>query len=123
MSPVSGSRDSSHAGTIQRVSRKADDHVIANHDWRCGGEKLCFRTGDLLVPALFACRRLQRHQEPVRRLQIQPTAMHAQAPVADVVATACFPEEVPDLFTGLRIDSPCVVRSREVQHTVYQQGR
>ena len=71
--------------------------MIANDDRGDCREVLAAYVDDLFVPALFSCGCVERDDIPVRRFQIEPVAVHAEAAVADVVAAFRAPEEMPDL--------------------------
>ena len=75
------------------------------------------------MPALLPRRRIEGHEVVVRRQEIDPVAVHADAAVADVDAAARLPEVVPDFAPGPRVDGPDVIGRRKVQRAVDHQRR
>ena len=78
----------------------------------------CFEAGDDFVPALLAGLGVERDQIIVRRLHVQPVAVHPQAAVADVRAAPGFPEVMPQLGAVARVDRPGIIRRRNIQNAV-----
>ena len=110
------------AGTVEVVAR-ADQHVIADHERSHGREVLLLEARDLLVPALLAGLRFQTDEVVVRRLHVEPVAVHAHAAIADMRRASRLPEVVPDFVAVARIERPCVVGRRGVQDAVHHQDR
>ena len=111
------------ARDVERVAADADDHVTSDHDRRVRGKILALHARDLVVPALFSSRGLERDEVVVGREEVQPVAVHADAAVADVVAAAGLPREVPHLASRTRVDGVDVIGHREVENAVDDERR
>ena len=111
------------AGHVERVAADAKQHLPADDDGRARRKVLALDVGDLVMPALFSRRRVERDEVVVRREEVQPVAEHADTAIADVDAAARLPEVVPVLAAGARVDRPHVIGRREVEDAVEHQRR
>src|SRR5205814_5047895 len=89
---------------VQRVAAHADDDLLADDDRRVGREVLTLHAGDFLVPALLPGGGVERDEIIVRREEVEPLLVQADAAVADVIAAARLPEVVPDLAARPRVE-------------------
>src|SRR5205807_1671811 len=93
------------------------------HDHRRdGGEVLQLLVGDLFAPALLAVFGIQGDEPSIGREEVKPVTIHGDAALAYQMAALVFEIELPELFAGTRADGEYVIRNREVQNVVDQQG-
>ena len=106
------------ARPIQIIAADARDDVILDHERRHGSVVKLVEIAIGLVPALLSVLDVQRHEVAVGSKEIEPVAIHRHAAIADVDAAFGLPCEVPQLPAGARVDSPYMIRRREVEDAV-----
>src|SRR5690349_12593726 len=106
---------------IGNVTRDTGNDVITDHQRSHGGEIAELGIGELDVPPDRAALGVEADHVGVRRGEVEPILVHAQAAIADVVAFR-FTVIVPNLAAETSVDGPNVVRRREVENAVYFKG-
>src|SRR5258708_553497 len=95
--------------------------MILNYQ-RCNRTEIhLVEIADGYVPSFLAVFHIQRHEITIRRLEVEPVAIRRGATASNVNATLRLPGKVPHFAARARVDSPGVVREREVQNTVQQE--
>src|SRR5260370_24477595 len=108
------------AGYIEVVSANPGDQMILNYE-RCNRTEIHqVEIADGCVPSFLAVFHVQRHDITIRRLEVKPVAIRRGPTTSYVNAALRLPRKVPHFAARARVDSPGVVREREVQNTVQQ---
>ncbi len=97
--------------------------MIVHHDGRHRREVLLREVGVDLVPAFLARLRVERHEEVVRRHEVEVVLPDAHAAVGDRRAALRAPEVVPELAAVARVERPRVVGRGHVERAVDHQRR
>ena len=104
---------------VQRIAAHADDDVVLDHERRGRAEIFLLHVGDLGgFQRIFPVLGVERNQIAIRRLEVQPVAIHAEAAIADVDAALGVPVEAPELASAAGVHRPGVIGDREVQNAV-----
>src|SRR5271165_896587 len=112
-----------HITWLVQIVARANNDVAADHHRRHRGKILLVEVGDLFVPAFLAGLRVQTHQIVVRRLHVEPVAIHSETSVSDVRAASGLPEVVPQNMAVARIRGPGIVGHREIKNPVDFENR